>query len=178
MPPSKRSSAAAAPARPGAAIGGTPVVNAALVSGAVAYGLWLLVRRGQMTWPPTELLTNAYTLAGSLALIGPVVLARRDRSDPALGELVWMTGGLLVWVFDLAAVARGGVRGLSWATPIGVQTMGLAILAVALAGARLLGVGRSWAWTNVVGWVLGLFWILMGLASLLPGGGFGLALAR
>ncbi len=155
----------------------TPLVNAALVAGAVAYGTWLLVSRGRLTWPPTELLGNAYTLAGSLGLIGPILLARRERSEGGLGELVWMTGGLLIWVFDLAAVARGGARGLSWATPIGMQTMGLTILAVMLAGTRLLGVGRSWAWTNVVGWGLGLFWVLMGLGTLLPPG-VGLAPVR
>ncbi len=148
----------------------SPVTNALVVSGAVAYGVWLLVIRGQMTWPPGELLKNAYTLAGCLGLVGPIVLARRERHDGALGDLVWMTGGLLAWVFDLASVARGEFRGVSWATPLGYQSMGLTILAVLVAGWRLQGAGRSWSWTNVVGWVLGLFWVGMGLLSLMPGG--------
>lgn len=147
----------------------SPLTNALLMAAAVAYGLWLLVAGGRMAWPPSELLTGAYTLAGCLALIGPVLLHRRERSEGGLGELVWMCGGLLVWTYDLAAVARGSFRANAWATPLPPQTMGLTILAVLLAGLRLQGAGRSWSWTNVVGWLLGLFWIGVGLARFLPG---------
>ncbi len=149
----------------------SPLTNALLVTAAISYGLWLLVDRGRMAWPPSELLSGTYTLAGCLALIGPVVLARRERSEGGLGELVWMSGGLLVWTYDLAAVVRGAIRSVSWATPLPPQTMGLTILAVLLAGLRLQGAGRSWSWTNVVGWLLGLFWVSVSLATFLPGGG-------
>jgi hypothetical protein len=165
MPPARRN----APSKPGAAaIAPAPLVNAALLAGAIGYGLWILVDRGRLSWPPTDLLAGASTVAGCLALVGPVVLARRDSGESGLGELVWMTGGLLLWVFDLAALARGEARALAWVNPLGVRTMGLTILAVGAAGWRIQGPGRGWRWTNVVGWLLGAFWVGMSLASLWP----------
>ncbi len=47
--------------------------------------------------------------------------------------------------------------------------MGMVVLAVIAASWKLKGAGRSWAWTNVTGWLLGIFWVALGLASLLPG---------
>ena len=153
----------------------SPLVNLALLGAAVGYGLLVLVGRGRVSWPPHELLAGSYTLAGCLALVGPVVLSRRGTAEGGLGELLWMTGGLLIWTFDLAAALRGEVRTLSWATPLGSQTMGLTILAVLLAGWRTRGGARNWSWTNVTGWILGLFWVGLGMASLLPGHLAGLA---
>jgi hypothetical protein len=161
---SKRAASKAAPV--GAA---APLWNVAFVLVAVAYGLWLLVLRGRLAWPPDDFLNSLYTVAGCLALIGPLVLLRRDGMDGSgVGDLVWLTGGLLVWVFDLAAVIRGEARGHSWATPLGAPAMGLTILAVLVAGWRAHGGGRNWSWTNVTGWALGVFWVGMGLASLIP----------
>ena len=170
MPP-KRVATPHAPA-PSAS---SPLLNVALLSAAVGYGLLVLVGRGRVSWPPRELLAGSYTLAGSFALVGPVVLARRKSAEAGLGDLLWMTGGLLVWIFDLTALLRGEVRTLSWATPLGSQAMGLTILAVLLAGWRIRGGTRNWSWTNVTGWILGLFWVGMGLASLLPARIAGLA---
>src|SRR4051794_10314612 len=111
-----------------------PVLNALLVVAAVGYGIALLVTRGRLAWPPTQLLASLYTVAGCLALVGPIVLSRVDSGEGGLGELLWMTGGLLVWVFDALAAVRGEWRTNAWATPLGYQTMGLTILAVLLAG--------------------------------------------
>jgi hypothetical protein len=47
--------------------------------------------------------------------------------------------------------------------------MGLVVLALFAAGWRIHGPGHSWSWTNVVGWLLGMFWVGMGLATLWPG---------
>jgi hypothetical protein len=155
------------PATPSAV--SSPLINAALVGVACGYGLWSLVARGRVSWPPHDLLASSYTVAGCLALVGPLVLGRRAGSEGAgLGELLWMTGGLLVWIFDAAAVLRGELRTLAPATPLGVAPMGLTMLAVLLAGWRTHGSGRHWSWTNVTGWLLGLFWVGMGLAALLP----------
>jgi hypothetical protein len=152
-----------------------PLLNALLVAGALAYGLWLLVQRGRVSWPPTDWLANLYTLAGCLALVGPLVLARRDASSGGLGEHLWLTAGLLVWVFDLAGVWNGHTRDLAWATPISSQPLGLTLLAVLVAAWRTRRGGRDWSWPNVTGWVLALFWIGLGLASLLPERTLGLA---
>ncbi len=141
--------------------------TALLISVAIGYGLWLLVERGRMSWPPTDLLANASTLAGCLALVGPIILAK-PRSEPALGEMVWMTGGLLLWIFDALALVSGGFRSVSWATPIRSQTLGLTILAVGAASWRLNGSGRSWSWTNVLGWILGVFWVALAVMEMLP----------
>ncbi len=150
-----------------------PVRNALAVASAVGYGLWVLVGQGRMEWPPRELLAGAYTLAGCLALAGPLVLARRDREGGSggsgLGELAWLSGGLVVWIFNLASAVQGDARALLRATPIGARSMGLIVMAVVLAGWRLGSrQGRGWSWTNVTGWVLGLFWIGLAVWSLVP----------
>jgi len=156
----------------------SPVWNAAAVAGAVAYGLWLLVERGRISWPPHELAAGASTVAGALAMAGPLVLARRRGSpgESGLGELIWLSAGLLVWVFDLAALALGDRGPTAWVNPLGVRPMGLTVLAVGLAGWRAHGLGRGWTWTNVVGWLLGALWVGLALASLWNGRGPSLAM--
>jgi hypothetical protein len=80
---------------------------------------------------------------------------------------MWMTAGVLTWLHDLAAVVRGEIRETNWATPIGAGALGLFVLAVLVTGWRFqAGRTLSWRWTNVAGWLLGLFWIGMGLAAL------------
>lgn len=162
---STRRTAAARPSPVGAGLN-TPVMDAALLGAALAYGLWLLVTRGRVGWPPHQLLTSLYTVAGCLALIGPIVLLRREPADGGLGELVWLTAGLLVWLYDAVALARGELRTLAPATPLAAMPLGLVVLAVTIGGWRTRGAGRSWTWTNVTGWVLGIFWIGMAVSSL------------
>ena len=145
-----------------------PVFNAVLLVVAVGYGLMILVSRGRMSWPPDQLLASLYTVAGCLAMVGPFILAKSDSGETALGELLWMTGGLLIWVFDLVALLRGDWRSMAWVTPLSYQTMGLTILAVLLAGWRCRLVGRNWSWTNVTGWLLGIFWVGLAVASMVP----------
>jgi hypothetical protein len=152
-----------------------PIVNALLVVAAVGYGVSILVSRGRLAWPPNQLLASLYTVAGCLALVGPIVLARREAGEGGLGELLWMTGGLIVWVFDALALTRNDWQATAWATPIGYQTMGLTILAVLLAGWRCRISGRGWGWTNVTGWLLGVFWVGMALSTFLPARGLSLA---
>jgi hypothetical protein len=154
----------------------TPLLNAVLVGAAVSYGLVILVNRGRVSWPPNQLLGSLFTVSGCLALVGPIVLARGEGNEGGLGELLWMTGGLLVWVFDAVALARGEWRTMAWVTPLGYQTMGLTILAVLLAGWRCRIAGRGWSWTNVTGWVLGLFWVGMAMATMWPARGAGLVM--
>jgi hypothetical protein len=169
------SSKRAAPKVPAQSASSPPLANALLLGVALCGGLAMLFARGRLTWPPTELLASVYTVAGCLALIGPILLHRRDSSEVGLGELLWMAGGLVVWMFDLAAIARGDYRTFSWATPLGYQPMGLTILAVMLAAWRCRVAGSSWSWTNVTGWALGLFWVAMAASTLVPARVLGLA---
>ncbi len=174
MPPKRTSGGGAQSASPA-----HPVVTTLLLVGAVGWGLGLLVHKGMLAWPPARLVSSLATVAGCLALVGPVVVARSGKLGGGLGELIWTTGGLLIWIFNLVAVADGGLKDLDWATPLGPRTMGLIILAVTLAGLRAGPNGRDWSWTNVTGWALGLFWIAAGLAAwvLVPGSGLAAALA-
>ena len=154
----------------------SPLINAMLLGAALCGGIGILFARGRLSWPPTQLLASVYTVAGCLAMIGPILLHRRESAEVGLGELLWMSGGLVVWVFDLAAVARGDLRTLSWATPLGYQPMGLTMLAVLLAAWRCRVAGPSWSWTNVTGWALGLFWVAMAASTLVPARVLGLAM--
>lgn len=167
---SKRASAAKAASSTSSASASTtsPAVNAVMLGSAMAFGLYMLVARGRMSWPPTDLLSNAFTLAGCVALVGPIVLFRRDSSEGGVGDMLWMTGGVLIWIFNAAALLRSDLHAASLATPIAARTMGLTILAVLLATLRLKGGSRSWSWTNVTGWVLGLFWVGLALVTLWP----------
>lgn len=169
--PAKRaaSKSSATTSAPSSTSASSPALNTVVLGAAILYGLWHLVARGKVSWPPADLLANAYTLAGCLALVGPIVLFRRDGGEGGVGEMLWMTGGVMIWVFDLAALAKGEARSASWATPIASRTMGLIILAVLVAAWRSRSGGKSWSWTNVTGWVLGLFWVGLALATLVPG---------
>lgn len=164
MPPKRAGSRSAS----STASGSSPLLNATLLLAAVGYALAILVARGRVGWPPHQLLASSATVAGCLALVGPIVLARSESAEGGLGELLWMTGGLLIWVFDLAALVRGQWQTTAWATPLDAQTMGLIIFAVLVAGWRSHLAARNWSWTNVTGWVLGLFWVGMALASWIP----------
>lgn len=156
-----------------------PVVTTVLLLGALGWALGLLFHKGMLAWPPVRLLSCLATIAGCLALVAPVILARSGKSGASLGELIWMTGGLLIWIFNLVGVANGDLKSIDWATPLGPRTMGLIVLAVMLAGLRSGLAGRDWSWTNVTGWALGLFWVGMAAATwaLAPGQGLVAGLA-
>jgi len=141
------------------------IANAALVASALLCGGVLLVQKGRLTWPPYELLSSLSTLAGCLALVGPLILIRSGEIEGSLGELLWLTGGLLVWFLDIEAVVQGRWKTMPWATPLSDRTLGLAILAVLLAGWKCGLAGRNWSWTNVTGWLLSAFWVGMAVCS-------------
>jgi hypothetical protein len=150
---------------------GRPVLNALLVGAALFWGLNLLVQSGRVTWPPYALLGSVSTLAGCLALVGPLVLIRGGELSGSLGELVWLSAGLLVWILDIEGTLRGQWRSLHWANPLSDRTMGLFMLAVLVAGWRCGLAAWKWSWTNFTGWTLTAFWIGMALLSWLLGSG-------
>ncbi len=141
------------------------IANALLVGAALLCGAALLVQKGRLTWPPYQLLSSLSTLAGCLALVGPLILIRSGEIEGSLGELIWLTGGLLVWFFDIEAVMQGNWKTMPWATPLHDRTLGLAILAVLLAGWKCGLADRNWSWTNVTGWLLSAFWVGMAFCS-------------
>jgi hypothetical protein len=141
------------------------IANAVLVGVSLLCGAWLLVQKGRMTWPPYQLLSSLSTMAGCLALVGPLILIRSGEIEGSLGELLWLTGGLLVWFFDIEAVIQGHWKTMPLATPLHDRTLGLAILAVLLAGWKCGLADRNWSWTNVVGWLLSTFWVGMAVCS-------------
>jgi hypothetical protein len=148
-----------------AASTGSAITNALLMAAALAWGLSLLVQRGRMTWPPYSLLSSLATLAGCLALVGPFILFRAGEIQGSLGELAWLTAGILIWTFDLAAVMQGQWRTIPWATPLSDRTLGLMVLAVLVAGWKCGLAQRNWSWTNVIGCLLSAFWVGMALCS-------------
>src|SRR5947208_10219555 len=85
---------ASGPAASAAGSSDPAVGNAVLLVAALGIGLALLVQRGRLSWPPLNLLSSLSTLAGCLALVGPLVLARTASRDGSLGELVWLAAGL------------------------------------------------------------------------------------
>ena len=141
------------------------IANAVLIAAAVFACAAFLIERGRLTWPPYQLLSSLSTLAGCLALVGPLILIRSGEIEGSLGELMWLTGGLLVWFFDIEAVALGRWKTVAWATPLSDRTLGLVILAVLLAGWKCGLAVRNWSWTNVMGWILSAFWVGMAFCS-------------
>ncbi len=155
------------------------VLNALLIASALAVGITLLVQRGRLTWPPYALLSSLSTIAGCLALVGPIILARSANLSGSLGELGWLTAGILVWLFDVAAILQGQWRATAWATPLPDRSMGLFLLAVLLAGWKCGLAHRNWTWTNVAGWLLSLYWVTTGALSwILPATARGLLANR
>lgn len=142
-----------------------PIINALLVAAALLWGAGLLVQRGRLTWPPYQLLSSLSTVAGCLALVGPLVLVGAAEAPGSLGELVWLTAGLLVWLLDIEAMLRGEWRSVQWATPLPERTMGLTIMAVLLAGWKSGMAHWKWSWTNLTGWILSAFWVSMAFSS-------------
>ena len=147
---------------------------ALLLTAALGWGLSLLIQRGRLTWPPLALLSSLSTLAGCLAAGRTADSGSlRQRGEPGRTRLADRRPP------DLALRHRGRLQGssrtLNWATPLGDRTMGLAILAVLLAGWRCGLASRDWSWTNVIGWALGLFWVALAVGSwfLMPAAGLG-----
>lgn len=155
--------------------GSFPVANTLLVAVAASYAVYLLVSRGRLNWNLQEFLTASYTLSGCLALVGPLVLLRPGMgAGSGLGDLTWLTGGLLIWIFNVANLVQGEGPRQAWITPLGATTMGLTILAVMIAGWKSRGAGTL-SWTNLTGWVLGLFWVGLSFYTLWPAGVIGVA---
>ncbi len=146
-----------------------PLTSALLLAGAIAWGLWRLVESGRVAWPPHGLLASLSTLAGCIALVGPLILLRSGELNGELGELAWMTAGILIWICDLEAIARGQWRTMAWATPLSERTIGVVVLAVLIAGWKCGLKEWKWSWTNLTGWLLAMLWIGVAASSWMAG---------
>jgi hypothetical protein len=112
------------------------------------------------------LLDASTTIVGCLAMVGPLILWR--RSEAALGDLVWLGGGLCFWVVNLATLARGRSPGASWVDPIEPTMMGAFALAIGLTAWQAGRARWAWTWTSIAGCLLGLFWVGTAVAAALP----------
>ena len=156
------------------------VANAILLAAALGWGLSLALSARKADLAALGALVKPVDpgrLSGAGRAADPGPFRRREGS---LGELVWLTGGLLLWLLDLVGALQGQARSLNWTTPLGERTMGLVILAVLLAGWKCGLAGRNWSWTNVTGWALGLFWVALAAGSwlLTPSSGLASIVAR
>ncbi len=147
--------------------GSTALFNAVLLSGAMTLGLWLLVSRGLISWPPTRLMGSLATVAGCVAACGPIVLIRRGRTELATGDLLWMVGGILVWLHAALALMAGNFQIEVVPTPLAPKVLATFMGTVLIAAWLLNGTGRNWTWTNILGWLLGSFWVGLGVASVM-----------
>lgn len=147
--------------------GSAAYFNVVVLSGAMSLGLWLLVSRGLIAWPPMRLLGSLATVVGCIAACGPIVLVRRGKRELATGDLLWMVGGILVWVHAALALLAGTFRLELVPTPLAPSVMGTFIGTVLIAGWLLNGGSQNWTWTNVIGWMLGCFWVGLGLATVM-----------
>ncbi len=65
-----------------------PIINALLVGTALLWGVSLLVRGGRLTWPPYALLNSLATLAGCMALVGPLIrIISQNRPIAGIGYI-------------------------------------------------------------------------------------------
>jgi hypothetical protein len=76
-----------------------------------------------------------------------------------------MVGGILVWLHSGLALLAGNFKLAAAPTPLSSQAMATVIGTVMIATWLLNGTGRSWTWTNILGWLLGGFWVGLGVAS-------------
>lgn len=147
-----------------------PIANLVILSISLVAFLRLAIARHWIDWPPSQIGPILSALAGWIALTGPWILYRHEENAGGMGvgDRVWMTSGLALWIALAANVARGRIPNLQSAvTTLGAQELAL------LAGATLAGgllarpAATRWTWTNLMGWFLALAWIS---ASALPTG--------
>ena len=69
------------------------LTNAIILIVALGWGCTLLIQKGRLTWPPLALLSSLSTLAGCLALVGPVILLRSGRQRGQAGRARLAYGG-------------------------------------------------------------------------------------
>lgn len=180
--PSKRSASKPGPSGPSGAP--SPLLSAALVCLGVGHGLYLLVDRGAIGWPPSQLMGPASTLAGSVAMVGPIVLWKKvGGSDASVGDLVWMAGGLFLWLLDLSAIAEGRSGRMDWAVPAEPRVLGCFAVAVMVAGWTSGHARWAWTWSGITGSILGGIWVSRMVLELMGGGaagasGMGISLPR
>ena len=157
---------AGSPNRAAASPDRSAITNALLVAAAMAWGSEHAgSARAADLAPATPFSTASRRSPAAWPWSGPFILFRSGEIQGSLGELAWLTVGLLIWTFDLVALAQGQWRTIPWATPLSDRTLGLMVLAVLVAGWRCGLAQRNWSWTNVLGCVLGAFWVGMAVCS-------------
>jgi len=90
-----------------------PAVNFLILSVALLLFLRVSVRQGWISWPPSNLAAILTALAGWVAIAGPLVLFRHEEQTGAmgLGDRVWITTGIVIWLRFLQGVSTGRIPG-------------------------------------------------------------------
>jgi hypothetical protein len=149
-----------------------PAINFLIITAALLLFLRVSVRQGWVNWPPSNLSAILSALAGWVAIVGPLVLFRHEEQTGAmgLGDRVWITTGIVIWLRFLQGVATGRIPGFDSITSL-VKPSDMAIITLAcLIGGMISRPKRVyWTWTNLVGWGLGLCWLATVLIPSDPG---------
>lgn len=147
-----------------------PIANLVILTLSLGAFLKLAIARHWIDWPPSQIGPILSAFAGWIALTGPWILYRHEENAGGMGvgDRVWMTCGLALWIALVLNLVQGRVPSLQSAvTAIGANELAL------LAGATLAGgllarpSATRWTWTNLTGWFLALAWLA---ASALPSG--------
>lgn len=139
-----------------------PFLNLLILSGAVILFVKVGIRQGWIQWPPANLGSILASLAGWIALAGPLILFRHEEQTGGMGigDRVWVTTGFLLWLKIAIQLFTGRFPSIeAVATIVGPTDM--ALISMACLAGGLIGRPKSshWTWTNLVGWGLSLCWL-------------------
>ena len=118
-----------------------------------------------MLAPPNQLFASLGTVAGCLAMIGPICSIA--ATHPTRDSASWVSDGGWPCRTDLRPrrLGPGELHSMYWATPLSYQPMGLTILAALISACCCtVRAGRD----ERDGLDLGLFWVAMAASTLLP----------
>jgi len=157
---STNQSTAGKTSRPG---GGRPVANLAIMSLAIFFFGRLGITRGWIEWPPSNLGMMLAAFSGWVALAGPFVLFRYEENSGGmgLGDRVWMTSGMLIWLRFALELVSGRVP--SWngiATSVSPTELSVLAAASVLGGMLAKPKQTHWTWTNLMGWGIAMAWLI------------------
>lgn len=139
-----------------------PVLNLMILTGAGILFVRVGIRQGWIDWPPTQLGKILATLAGWIALAGPLVLFRHEEQAGSMGvgDRVWITTGLLLWLKLSLQIGTGNLPSVEAVTTL-IDSRDMALVSAACLIGGMMGKPKNshWTWTNLVGWGMSVCWM-------------------